>query len=182
MGKVASLCAMVLLVLDVIAPERTIHVAQAQNAPLPCTAQTTVAPMQGHYTGPWHSDGDYHFITMGYDVELKVTIDGTLDLTVSSDGHVTGTATGKVDAPVYHGGQKDVSSGYGTISGSITGVLTGGSALVLSHPTIDMHWGTFVGGGYTVERFISMPDYQLSGPSGDCVSASGTIAEDGFPV
>lgn len=182
MGKAASLCAVVLLVCAAVAPGRTVRVAQAQSAPLPCNAQPTVTPMQGHYTGPWHSDGDYHFVTMGYDVELKVTIDGTLDLTVSPDGQVTGTAVGKVDAPVYDSGRKDVSSGYGTISGSVTGVLTGGSLLVLAHPVIDMHWGTFVGGGYTVERFITMPDYTLSGGTGGCVSASGTIAEDGFPV
>src|SRR5690242_14302077 len=45
-----------------------------------------------------------------------------------------------------------------------------------------MHWGTFVGGGYTVERFITMPNYQLTGPVGDCISASGSIQENGFPV
>src|SRR5437588_11829668 len=127
MGKAASLCAVALLICAAIAPGRTMTLARAQSAPLPCSTQPTASPMQGHYTGPWHSDGDYHFLTMGYDVELKVIIDGTLDLTVTPDGHVTGTATGTVNAPVYDFGQQDVSSRTGTISGSVTGVLTDGS-------------------------------------------------------
>jgi hypothetical protein len=45
-----------------------------------------------------------------------------------------------------------------------------------------MHWGTFVGGGYTVEKFITMPDYAFSIGTEGCVSASGAISETDFPV
>src|SRR5689334_9665552 len=119
MGKAITLPAAVLLVLAALLPRHTGSVAAAQSVPsLPCSAQPTAAPMQGQYTGPWHSDGDYHFLTMGYDVELKVIIDGTLNLTVTPDGRVTGSVTGTVNAPVFDFGQQDVSSGTGTISGS----------------------------------------------------------------
>jgi hypothetical protein len=138
--------------------------------------------MQGQYSGPWHSDGDYHFSAFGTDLDLKVTIDGTLALTVGPDGRVSGTATGTVDAPIYDYGRRDVSSGYGTISGTVSGSLTGsGSTLVLNTPVIFMHWGTFVGGGYTVDQNITMPDYSLAAGGSDCISASGTVAETNFP-
>jgi DNA-binding NarL/FixJ family response regulator len=138
--------------------------------------------MQGHYSGPWHSDADYHFSAFGTDIELKVTIDGTLSLDVAPDGHVTGTATGSVNAPIYDYGRQDVSSGYGTISGPVTGSLSGtGTSLVLSAPVILMHWGTFVGGGYTVDQNITMPDYAFSTQGGDCISSTGAISETNFP-
>lgn len=183
MGKVIGVPAALFVLLAASIAPRAPSLARAQSAPpLPCSAQP-VSPMQGHYTGPWHSNGDYTFHVFNTDLDLKIVIDGTLDLTVTPDGHVTGTATGKVDAPITDYGQRDVSSGYGTISGNVSGVLnSSGSALVLSHPVIDMHWGTFVGGGYTVERFITMPDYTLTSTAGNCVSAQGSISETDFPV
>jgi hypothetical protein len=157
---------------------RTAPITRAQT--LPCSGTPSTLPMQGHYTGPWHSDADYHFAVFNTDLLLHVTIDGTLDVTVAPDGSVTGTASGKVDAPIYDYGTKDVSSGYGTISGPVTGSIATG--LVVNAPVIDMQWGTFVGGGYTVERFITMPNYTLSVGSNDCVSAGGTISETNFPT
>lgn len=185
MRKVAALLAGILLLpASSLRPASTPAIS-AQQTPSPgtCAGQVVTTPMAGHYTGPWHSDGDYHFPVFGRDLDLKIIMDGTLDVTVTPDGRLTGTAQGKVNAPIYHDGQQDVSSGYGTISGSVTGIITTGSSLlVLAQPVIDMHWGTFVGGGYTEERFITMPDYQLQAAGFDCVSAHGTIAEQNFPV
>jgi hypothetical protein len=180
MGKVLSLlvaCVLVASALPELAPGR----AAAQTFTLPCSV-TALTPMQGQYSGPWHSDGDYHFSVFNTDLDLQIIIDGTLSLTVTADGHVSGTASGTVDAPIYDYGRKDVSSGYGTISGVINGTMTGaGSSLVLSAPVIFMHWGTFVGGGYTVDQNITMPDYSFSVGSTACVSSSGSIAETDFP-
>lgn len=139
--------------------------------------------MQGQYSGTWHSDGDYHFAVWNTDLRLQITIDGTLSAYVAPDGTVTGTANGSVDAPITHDGVHDVSSGKGTISGSIGGSLTAsGANLVLHAPVIDMHWGTFVGGGYTVEKFITMPDYSFSVTSLLCTSSGGAISEQDFPT
>jgi hypothetical protein len=180
MGKVVSLLAACILLASAI-PGLAPRVAVAQTLTLPCSV-TAPSPMQGQYTGPWHSDGDYHFSAYNTDIELKITIDGTLSLTVSPDGHVSGTATGSVQAPIYDYGRLDVSSGYGTISGPVSGMLTAsGPALTLSAPVILMHWGTFVGGGYTVDQNITMPDYTLSVGNSQCISASGSIAETDFP-
>lgn len=180
MGKVVSLLAACILMASAV-PGLAPHEAAAQTLTLPCSV-TAPSPMQGQYSGPWHSDGDYHFSVFSTDLDLQVIIDGTLSLTVSADGHVSGTASGNVDAPIYDYGRKDVSSGYGTITGSISGTMTGaGAALVLSAPVILMHWGTFVGGGYTVDQNITMPDYTFSIGSNSCVSSSGAIAETDFP-
>jgi hypothetical protein len=139
--------------------------------------------MQGQYSGTWHSDGDYHFAVWNTDLRLQITIDGTFSAYVAPDGTVTGTANGSVDAPITHDGVHDVSSGKGTISGSIGGSLTAsGANLVLHAPVIDMHWGTFVGGGYTVEKFITMPDYNFSVTSLLCTSSGGSISEQDFPT
>ncbi|MDQ2743741.1 MAG: hypothetical protein M3Z66_15805, partial [Chloroflexota bacterium] len=158
----------------------------AQTAVTPslsCSGESAPYPMAGHYTGPWHSDGEYHFAVFNTDLDLKITIDGTLDAAVDASGRLTGTVSGTVDAPITHDGGKDVSSGSGTISGQLSGVFSpGGALMVLSHPVIDMHWGTFVGGGYTVERFITMPDFQFPVSQSDCISSRGSIAETDFPV
>jgi len=141
--------------------------------------------------GPWHSDGDYHFNAQfpafnGYpastrDIEMKIIIDGKLDVTVNSSGQLSGTATGNVNAPIFHDGMQDISSGTGTISGQLVGVLSGaGATIVLSQTVIDMHWGTF--GGSAVETFPHMPDYHFAAGAFDCISSQGTIGEQGFPV
>lgn len=157
---------------------------RAQTAPLPtCSGTVSSAPMQGRYTGPWHSDGDYHFAVFNTDLDLTITIDGTLDVTVSPDGRVSGVARGTVDAPIHHDGIHDVSSGTGTISGIVQGVLTPeNSTVILSQPVIAMQWGTFIPGGYTVPRSITMPNYQFPLAGSDCVSLHGTIAEQNFPT
>jgi hypothetical protein len=157
---------------------------RAQTAQLPtCSGTVSSAPMQGRYTGAWHSNGDYHFAVFNTDLDLTITIDGTLDVTVSADGRVSGVARGSVDAPIHHDGVRDVSSGTGTISGIIQGVLApGSSAVILSQPVIAMQWGTFVPDGYTVPRSITMPNYQFPLTGSDCVSLNGTIAEQNFPT
>lgn len=166
-----------------LAPRETVVAQSAVPPSLSCSAESAPYPTAGHYTGPWHSDGDYHFAVFNTDLDLKVTIDGMLDAAVDASGKLTGTVSGTVDAPLTHDGGKDVSSGHGTISGQLSGVFSSGGALmVLSHPVIDMHWGTFVGGGYTVERFITMPDYQFPVSQSDCTSGQGTIAETDFPI
>lgn len=183
MRKARTFLALVLLGTITTASPPNSTRAFAQSAPQPsCTGQPTAIPMQGHYTGMWHSDGDYHFAVFNTDLDLKVTLDGTLDLAVSPDGHVSGRATASVNAPITDYGRPDISGGIGTISGPVSGVFTSaGSLLVLSGATIDMHWGTF-GGGHAVERMIDMPDYSFPVSSAGCVSASGSIAETNFPV
>jgi hypothetical protein len=173
-----ALCSALMLV-----PARTISV-RAQTAPLPtCSGTLNTVPMQGRYTGPWHSDADYHFAVFNTDLDLTITIDGTLDVTVSPDGQVSGVAHGTVDAPIHHDGIHDVSSGTGTISGIVQGVLTPGSSTVmLSQPVIAMQWGTFIPDGYTVPRSITMPNYQFPLAGFDCVSLHGSIAEQNFPT
>lgn len=147
------------------------------------TATQADAPMQGHYTGTWQSDGHYHFdVPYCTGLDLEISIDGTLDLTMGAGGQVAGTASGKVNAPINDCGRTDVSSGYGTISGNVTGTINGsGTQLVLTAPVIDMHWGLFTGPGSTVERFITMPDYTFLAGGNDCVSAQGTVSEQNFP-
>lgn len=180
MGKVLSLLAAGIIALASF-PGLAPRTVTAQTVSLPCSV-TAASPMQGQYSGPWHSDGDYHFSVFNTDLELQIHIDGTLSLTVTPDGSVSGTASGNVDAPIYDYGRKDVSSGYGTISGTVTGTMTGsGASLVLSAPVILMHWGTFVGGGYTVDQNITMPDYTFTVGSNQCISSAGTIAETDFP-
>jgi hypothetical protein len=139
--------------------------------------------MQGAYTGTWASDALYHFAVFGTDLHLEIQIDGKLNGTVSPNGTVTGTASGSVQAPITHDGARDVSSGYGTITGAFVGTVgpTAGS-VTLETPVIDMHWGTFVAGGYTVEKFITMPDYTFSVGTQDCTSTGGVISEENFPV
>lgn len=192
MGKVASVLAVVaLLAAATVAPWRSVATTRAQTSPVSCSNQPLASPMQGHYAGVWHSEGDYHFhahfdANAGFpaqdrDIEMKLSVDGKLDLTVSSGGQVSGTATGSVNAPIFHEGKQDISSGIGTISGQVTGVFSsGGSILVLSHPVIDMQWGTF--GGRQVETHPVMSDFQLSVSGFDCVSSQGVLAEQGFPV
>ncbi|HZU12427.1 MAG TPA: hypothetical protein VFB58_06275 [Chloroflexota bacterium] len=139
------------------------------------------SPAADTYTGTWQSSAHYHFdVPYCTGVDLDVTIQGTMTLVVDSHGQATGSVSGTVGAPVTDCGGQDVSSGTGSISGTLTGRLD--SSLTLSAPVIDMHWGTYVGGGYTVEQFITMPDYTFSAAGYDCVSASGTIAEQGFPT
>lgn len=155
--------------------------ASQAGPPVPCNGQPVASPSPGHYTGSLRSDGDYHFSAFNTDIDLKITINGTVDGMVGVDGQFSGTVTGNVDAPIFHDGRQDVSSGIGTMSGTVTGTLAGsGVALTLAHPVIDMHWGTF--GGHAIERFITMPDYQLPVTSMDCVSGKGTIVERDFPV
>ena len=192
MGKAGTILAVAALLLATVPAAWQFPPVRVQAAPsVSCSSQPIASPMQGHYTGPWHSDGDYHFQARfpafnGFpaadvDVEMKIIVDGTLDVTVNAGGGVSGSVTGNVDAPIFHDGQQDISSGVGTISGEIAGVFSPtGSSLVLSHPVIDMHWGTF--GGHAVETHPVMPDYQFSVAGIDCVSGQGTIAEQGFPV
>jgi hypothetical protein len=183
MGKATSGVAALTLLLAAILAPLTHYAVHAQSLPpVSCSGQLLTTPMQGHYTGQWHSDGDYHFLALGHDIELKITIDGTLDVMVGADGRMTGTVQGNVDAPLTHDGQRDVSSGTGTISGTLAGLFApSGSVAVLTAPVILMHWGTFVGGGYTADRYITMPDYQFPIAGMDCVSAHGAIAENNFP-
>jgi hypothetical protein len=182
MGKVASIAAaLVLLLAAVLIPIRHTTVGAQSPPPVSCSGQPLATPMQGHYTGQWHSEGDYHFYALGHDIDLKLTIDGTIDAEISG-GQITGTLTGNVDAPLTHEGQQDVSSGKGTISGQLTGLFdASGGLAVLAAPVILMHWGTFVGGGYTADRYITMPNYQFSIGATNCVSAHGAIAETNFP-
>ncbi|HEX6510142.1 MAG TPA: hypothetical protein VF221_21135 [Chloroflexota bacterium] len=184
MGKgLAVLAASAMLLAASVSP-RGIEVVRAQVLPSSsCSGVSNSVPMGGHYTGTWHSDGDYHFAVFNTDLDLKIVIDGTLDITVGPDGQVSGTAHGSVDAPIFHDGIHDVSSGTGTISGLLHGVLTPTSSLlVLSAPVIAMQWGTFIAGGVTVPRSITMPDYQLPVSGNDCVSSHGTISEQNFPT
>jgi hypothetical protein len=192
MEKTCSLLSVAVLVLAATVTPWKSTKTLAQTSPVvSCSNQPTVSPMQGHYTGPWHSDGDYHFSAHfpafnGYptstrDIEMKIIIDGKLDVSVNSSGQLSGTATGNVNAPIFHDGMQDISSGTGTISGQLAGVFTGaGATIVLSHPIIDMHWGTF--GGSAVETFPQMPDYHFAAGAFDCTSSQGTIAEQDFPV
>src|SRR5579884_1285014 len=180
-GRLSIAAAGILALAGCLVPT-TRSFASPASIPSGCSGAVTTTPSPGLYTGTWHSDGDYHFDgqfqTFTMDVELKVTIDGTLNLTVGPNGQVSGTATGTVDAPVYREGVHDISSGTGTISGAVTGSLSS-SGLTLVAPTIDMQWGTFEG---TQERFITMPDYQLPVSGAGIVTDQGTIAENGFPV
>ncbi len=172
-----------LLLAAALKPHETVVAQTAATPSLSCSSESAPYPMAGHYTGAWHSDGEYHFAVFNTDLDLKITIDGTLDAAVDASGRLTGTVSGTVDAPITHDGGKDVSSGFGTISGQLSGVFSpDGALVVLSHPVIDMHWGTFVGGGYTVERFITMPDYKFPASQSDCISSRGSIAETDFPV
>ncbi len=184
MGQIRHVTLVSLLLLaSALEPHETVVAQTAATPSLSCSGESAPYPMAGHYTGPWHSDGAYHFEVFNTDLDLKITIDGTLDAAVDASGRLTGTVSGTVYAPITHDGGKDVSSGSGTISGQLSGVFSpGGAVMVLSHPLIDMHWGTFVGGGYTVERFITMPDYQFPVSQSDCISSQGSIAETGFPV
>jgi hypothetical protein len=192
MGKTCSLLAVVVLVLAATVTPWKSTKSLAQTSPVvSCSSQPFVSLMQGHYAGPWHSDGDYHFSANfpafnGYpastrDIEMKIIIDGKLNVIVNSNGQLSGTATGNVNAPIFHDGMQDISSGTGTISGQLVGVFSGaGASIVLSQPVIDMHWGTF--GGSAVETFPRMPDYHFAVGAFDCISSQGTIAEQDFPV
>ncbi len=177
-----SLAAAVLSV--VVSSPARIHSVHAQGVvPPTCAGTASASPSPGRYTGSWHSDGDYHFAVFNTDLDLKIIIDGTLDFTVGADGQVSGTASGNVNAPIYHDGIHDVSSGTGTISGIVSGTAsTSSSSLVLAAPVIAMQWGTFIAGGYTVPRSITMPNYQFPLSTIDCVSFGGSIAEQNFPV
>lgn len=166
-----------------ITPARS-TVVVAQTATLSsCSGTENTMPMPGQYTGSWHSNADYHFAVFNTDLDLTITIDGALHVTVTPDGRLSGTATGTVDAPIHHDGIRDVSSGTGTISGLIQGILTpGSSTILLMQPVIAMQWGTFIGGGYTVPRSITMPNYQFPLNTADCVSLHGGISEQNFPT
>ena len=182
MGKAFAWLAVAAMIVAGLTAPRPDTAAYAQSSvSVPCASEPAASPMQGHYTGTWHSDGDYQFSVFNTSLDLKVTIDGTIDASVSPAGDVAGKLTGTVNAPITDYGRQDISSGVGTISGNITGVMSASSSLlILSAPVIDMHWGTF-GGGHSVERFITMPDYSFSQGSADCISAGGTISETGFP-
>lgn len=184
MRKGRALLGVVSILLAVaVSPRAPRAGAQAAAPPASCAGSVASTPMQGRYTGTWRSTGDYHFTTLGHDIDLQVSIEGTLDVTVDAGGQVSGTVRGTVDAPVMHDGQRDVSSGTGTISGQIGGALGANAAgLILAQPVIFMHWGTFAGSGYTADRYITMPDYQFPLSGSDCVDASGAIAEQNFPV
>jgi hypothetical protein len=185
MGKVRTLAGVAaLLTAGALSPHyRAVAQAQTPATLSSCSGTFVPSPMQGRYSGTWSSDALYHFQVFNTDLHLEIAIQGSLSAYVGSDGTVTGSATGTVNAPITHDGAQDVSSGYGTISGSVTGKLNpSGALLVLAHPVIDMHWGTFVAGGYTVEKFITMPDYSLAQGSSDCISAGGSISEQNFPV
>src|SRR5947209_1455435 len=118
MGKVRTLLGVAaLLTAGALSPHAP-TVVRAQAAPTSCSGTFTPSPMQGRYSGTWSSDALYHFQVFNTDLHLEITIHGTLTAYVARDGTVTGSATGTVDAPITHDGAKDVSSGYGTISGS----------------------------------------------------------------
>lgn len=139
------------------------------------------SPAADRYTGTWQSTAHYHFDVPYCDgVDLDLTINGTMTVAVDGAGNAAGTVSGTVDAPVTDCGGHDVSSGTGTVSGTLTGRLD--SSLTLTAPVIVMHWGTYVGGNYTVEQSIIMPDYTFTTSGCDCVSAQGTITEQGFPT
>jgi hypothetical protein len=195
MGKAGTLALGVAVALAAFltsTPRPTAVRAQQFSPSLGCNGQLSATPMQGHYTGTWQSDGDYHFTALfpsssiapakTVDLEMKITItQGTLDISVDGSGNVTGTAKGQVDAPIYHDGAQDISSGIGSISGRVSGTFnSAGSLLTLVKPVIDMHWGTF-GGGHAVETYPQMPSYTFSVGSTDCVTAGGIISEQGFP-
>ena len=166
-----------------MSPARTTMVLAQTPATATCSGTLNTTPMQGRYTGSWHSNGDYHFAVFNTDLVLTITIDGTLDVTVSPDGRLSGVAKGTVDAPIHHDGIRDVSSGTGTISGIVQGVVTpGGTQITLLNPVIAMQWGTFIPDGYTVPRSITMPNYQFPLQSADCVSFQGGISEQNFPT
>ncbi|MGH2447247.1 MAG: hypothetical protein ACRDFS_01380 [Chloroflexota bacterium] len=159
----------------------TASAAVPAQIPAAC-GSTDTSPMQGHYTGSWQSSANYtftgQFATFSMTIQMQVAIDGKLDITVDDGGHVTGTASGNVNAPIFRDGKQDISSGLGTISGPLSGTI--GTGVELVSPVIDMNWGTF--GGHAIERFITMPNYQLETGQSGCVSAQGTISEEGFPL
>src|SRR5436305_14427475 len=105
MGKARALTAICLLLAAMaVAPLHDSPARAQTSTPVSCSGTSTTSPMQGRYTGPWHSDGDYHFTFHeldNMDVELKIVIDGKLNVQVASDGRLSGVATGTVDAPVY---------------------------------------------------------------------------------
>lgn len=184
MGKAPYVLSCIALCLGVlVAPVRSTTV-QAQTAPPPsCSGAPTSTPLPGRYTGPWHSGADYHFAVFNTDLDLTITIDGMLDVTVTPDGRVSGVAKGTVDAPIHHDGIHDVSSGTGTISGIVQGIVTPTSTtIILTAPVIAMQWGTFIPNGYTVPRSITMPTYQFSLNHADCVTLQGGISEHDFPT
>jgi hypothetical protein len=193
MGKVSSfLAGVALLLAATLTPWKAAPAARAQaGAPISCSNEPLASPMQGHYTGTWQSTGDYHFHAhfdafagapaQDHDIEMKLTINGTLDATVSLDGRLSGTATGSVNAPLFHDGQQDISGGIGTINGQLTGAFSSnGSLLVLTQPIIDMQWGTF--GGRQVETHPVLSDFQFSVGGFDCISSQGSLSEQNFPV
>ena len=181
MKEAGSIVASALLVAALIGAHAPASARAQVSSPSTCSSTVNLAPMQGHYSGPWHSDGDYNFAVFNTNLRLHIIINGTITADVDATGQVTGTVTGTVTAPVNDYGRRDISSGEGTITGAVSGVFTGsGSLLVLTHPNIDMHWGTF--GGHAVERNITMPDYTFSVGGSGCVTANGAISETDFPV
>lgn len=188
MGKVQMLAALG-VILAVLTPRQAAPTLAQIPPTIPCNGQALATPMAGQYTGMWQSSADYHFNaafnTFHEDVEIPLTITGTLNLNVTDNGQVTGTASGQVNAPVMENGKKDpTSSGTGTFSGPVTGLISGGSAvLLMQHPGISMEWGLFGGGNNgRIERPITMPDYQLPVSGMDCISGHGTVSEQGFPT
>jgi len=181
MRETGSIAASALLVGALIGAHAPASARAQVSSPSTCSSTVNLAPMLGHYTGPWHSDGHYNFAVFNTDLGLNIIINGTISADVDATGQVTGNVTGIVTAPVNDYGRRDISSGEGTISGALSGVFTrSGSLLVLTHPNIDMHWGTF--GGHAVERNITMPDYTFSVGDSGCVTANGNISETDFPV
>ncbi|HEX8919536.1 MAG TPA: hypothetical protein VF898_13620 [Chloroflexota bacterium] len=181
----------VLLLAGIISPLRTATAQTQPSGSVPCSISRLLSPTQGHYTGAWQSTGDYTFDAKfpaqngspAYEkiIDLKLIIDGKLDVTVSASGAMNGTASGNVQAPIFHDGQRDISSGVGTISGVISGQYAGvGTRLTLPHPTLDIHWGTF--GGNAVETFPALSDFIFTVNNLDCISSQGTSLEQGFPA
>ena len=138
MERVRSCLALLAVLVTVpLVPHQSVA---AQSSPaVSCVSQPLSSPAPGHYSGAWHSDGDYHFAVFNTDVDLKIVIDGTLDIMVAAGGQISGRVTGNVNAPITDFGHMDISSGIGSISGQVTGSITGpNSTLVLDHPVIDM--------------------------------------------
>src|SRR4051812_34404221 len=108
MGKVGLALLLAVAIAVQGATRGTAVPARAQSPPpAACNGgQIAATPMQGHYTGAWHSDAVYQFNAFNTIVNLDVTINGTLDAHVEPDGSVSGTAVGQVDAPIIHDGQR----------------------------------------------------------------------------
>src|SRR5579884_2846789 len=136
MRKRWSLFAAVAVLGGTIPATSPLRAARAQTTPaVNCTLQSSEAPMQGHYTGDFQAQADYHFVAnfpatasapaITQQIDIKMQLEGKLDANVTSDGHISGTLTGTVDLPIYDVLGRDISSGQGTVNGQLTGLLAG---------------------------------------------------------